>query len=332
MRLHRPTAEEGAAGLRAMAMVARDAGEIRCAARALIGAAQRNLLHDESAIDGLPDIAPSELAAAIVRPEIREQLVSGMVIVSLSQGAPPPEQVERVESFAAALGVEGPQLRAVRRLADHDVLLYKLCILRNGHLPDMVKELFHHRGIAGVARGLLGLRGLVAEPELAKRFQAWGTLPHDTLGAYVFRHYREHGFAFPGEPQGFPETGIYHDFTHVLAGYDTSPAGETLVAAFTAGYREKRPDHGLFTALFGLSIFSTGVDVTPIGVGARVGTVGTVADSFFEAIERGSAVPTDLSDDWDFWTWVELPLGEARARLGIPLKSSAATGPGHYPF
>jgi hypothetical protein len=123
---------------------------------------------------------------------------------------------------------------------------------------------------------------------------------------------------------------MYHDFTHVLAGYDTTPAGETLVAAFTAGYRERRPDHGLFTALFGLSIFSTGVDVTPIGVGARIGTVGGVADRFFEAIDRGSAVTTDLSDGWDFWEWVSLPLDEARDRLGIPSKTR--TGPGDYPF
>jgi hypothetical protein len=332
MRLHTPTAAEGAAGLRAMAMVARDAGGIRDAARSLIAGAQRHLLGDEKPIDRLAEITPAELAAAIPRPEIREQLVGGMVVVSLCQGAPPPQQVERVESFAAALGVDGPQLRAIRRLADHDVLLYKLCVIRNGQVPDMIKDLFHARGIAGAARGLLGLRGLVSEPDLAKRFQAWERLPADTLGAHVYHHYRDHGFAFPGEPHGFPETGMYHDFTHVLAGYDITPAGETLVSAFIAGYRESRPDHGLFTALFGLSIFSTGVDVTPIGVGAKVGTVGTIADRFFEAIERGSKVPTDLSDAWDFWEWVELPLAEARTRLGIPPKASTAIGPGDYPF
>src|SRR5690606_8532620 len=131
----------GAAGLRALAMVARDAGRIRDAARALIGAAQRTLLASEQEIDGLPEIGPAELARAIQRPEIRRQLVNGMVVVSMSEGAPPAAQVERIESFAAALGVEGPELRAIRRLADHDLLLYKLCVLRNGHLPDMVKDL-----------------------------------------------------------------------------------------------------------------------------------------------------------------------------------------------
>jgi len=92
------------------------------------------------------------------------------------------------------------------------------------------------------------------------------------------------------------------------------------VGAFTAGYRERRPDHGFFVALFVLSIFSVGVDLTPIGVGGREGTVGRVAEQFFTAIQRGAAVPTDLSDDWNFWPWLELPLEEARHRLRIAPK------------
>jgi hypothetical protein len=40
-----------------------------------------------------------------------------------------------------------------------------------------------------------------------------------------------------------------------------------------------------------------------------------------EAIRRGGAMSTDLSDDWDHWAWVDVPLEEARRRLGIaPLR------------
>src|SRR5262249_5884240 len=109
----------------------------------------------------------------------------------------------------------------------------------------------------------------------------------------------------------------YHDVTHVLAGYNTTPEGETLVGAFIAGYRQNRADHGFFTALFVVSIFSTGIDVTPIDVGARTGTIGKVAEQFLEAIDRGSAVPSDLSRDMDCWPMLELPLEEARQRLKI---------------
>ncbi len=330
MKLLRPTPEEGAVGLRAMVTVARAPGEIPNPARRLIEAAQKVLLGSSEQMDDLPPISPEELAATIERPEIRNQLVNGMVLATLSAGEPPPKQVDVVRGFADALDVRGPQLSAIEKIANHDMLLFKLCVLRNGHLPDAIKDEFHHHGILGLAKAVLGLRGLREDPEVAARFRAWESLPPDSLGGHVYRHYRENGFALPGEEGGFPEAGMYHDFSHVLAGYDTTPQGETLVGGFIAGYREKRPDHGLFTALFVLSIFSTGVDVTPIGVGASTGIVGDVAERFFLAIERGSALPEDLSDDWNFWDFIELPLEEARVRLGIPPK--AKVGPGDYPF
>ncbi len=330
MQLFRPTPKEGAAALRAMATVARSPGEMALPTRRLIEAAQKVLLGTRQSLDSLDPIEPSELAAAVERPEIRTQLVNGMVIASLSAGEPPAEQVDTVQSFADALGVAGPQLSAIHKLANDDILLFKLCVIRNGHLPDALKDEYRHRGVIGFAQSIMGLRGVREDPSVAARFEAWSKLPHETLGAYVYRHYREHGFAFPGEKGGFPEAGMYHDFSHVLAGYDTTSQGETLVAAFIAGYREGRPDHGLFTALFGLSIFSAGVDLTPIGVPTATGTVGEVAERFFEAIGRGSALPTDLSDDWNFWDYIELPLEGAREKLGVPPKTD--TGPGDYPF
>jgi len=329
MKLIRPTPEEGSAGLRAMAAVARSCGEIPGPTRRLIEAGQKVLLGTSEPLDHLGPITPEELAAAIERPEIREQLVSGMVIASLAAGEPPPEQAQTVRGFANALHVKGPQLSAIEKIANHDVLFFKLCVLRNGHLPDMIKNEYHQGGVLGVVKALAGLRGLREDPEVAARFRAWEKLPSDSLGAHLFRHYRNNGFALPGEKGGFPEAGLYHDFTHVLAGYDTTPQGETLVGGFIAGYREKRPDHGLFTALFVLSIFSAGVDVTPIGVGAATGTLGGVAERFLLAIQRGSAVLQDLSDDWNFWDYIEFPLDEARTRLAVLPKTEV--GPGDSP-
>ena len=37
----------------------------------------------------------------------------------------------------------------------------------------------------------------------------------------------------------------------------------------------------------------------------------------FAALERGGAVTLDLSDKWDYWPYVGLPLAEARQRLGV---------------
>lgn len=320
MKLLRPTPEEADAGLRAMAMVARAPGEIAAPARALLDAAQNVLLGTSLDVDRVPEIAPDDLARALARPEIRRQLVQGMVVVSMAAGEPPPAQAALVERFADALSVETPALRALRRLASHDILLYKLCVLRNGHLPDMLREQYSRDGIIGVAKALMGMKGLAEDRAVAARYQALEKLPDDRVGKRLWHHYRDNGFKFPGEAGGFPEGGVYHDLTHVLAGYNTTPEGETLIGAFTAGYRERRPDHGFFTLMFVVSIFSTGVDVTPINVGAREGVVGNVAPQFFEAIERGSAITADLSDAWDFWPYLEMPLEEARLELKIAPK------------
>ena len=330
MKLLRPTAEEGAAGLRAMTTVARARGEIADSTRSLINAAQKMLIGTSEQIDDLEPITPEELAAAVERPEIRNQLINGMVVTTMSASDPPQEQSEAVRSFANALHVDGPQLSTIEKLTKHDLLLFKLCVLRNGHLPDAVRDEYRHHGFWGVVKGFMGLKGIREDKKVADTFRAWEKLPKDSLGAYVFRHYRENSFAFPGEKGGFPAAGMYHDFSHVLAGYNTTPQGETLVGGFTAGYRDKRADQGLFTALFVLSIFSAGVDVTPIGVGSWSGTVGDVAEQFLIAIQRGSVLNTDLSDDWNFWEYIEVPLEEMRERLGVPPKTES--GPGDYPF
>jgi hypothetical protein len=327
MKILDPTADEAAAGFRAMVMVAGAAGRIAPAARNLIEAAQGHILHTTFDLDAAAPIEPRELAAAVERAEMRNQLVSAMVVVSFADGVPPAEQAACVEGFAAALGVHTAALSALRRLAHHEMTLYTLCVLRNGHLPDMLRDQYAHSGASGLAKSLLTMRGMYADPELAARYQALESLSEDRLGKHLWHHYHDNRFAFPGEKHGFPEAAIYHDFSHVLAGYDTTPEGETLVGAFSAGYRERRPDRGLFTLLFVLSTFSTGVDVTPIQAGARTGTVGKVAGQMFEAIRRGSALPVDLSDGWDHWAWVDVPLDEARTRLGVPPKAGER-GPG----
>jgi hypothetical protein len=326
MQLLKPSPDEAQAGLRAMVTVARAAGSIAAPARALIDAAQGILLGTDLDVDRIDGIAPTDLAAALARPEIRRQLVQGMIVVSMAAGETPPAQDEAVQAFARALGVETRALQALHRLASHDILLYKLCVLRNGHLPDMLRDQYAKHGLTGVAKALLGMKGIGEDAELAGRYRALEKLPDDRLGKRLWRHYRDHGFQFPGEAGGFPESGVYHDVSHVLAGYNTTPEGETLVGAFTAGYRERRPDHGFFTLLFVISIFSTGVDVTPISVGARTGVVGNVAPQLLEAIERGAALSTDLSDAWDFWPYLELPLEEARQRLGVKPKRDTGHG------
>jgi len=317
MQLIHPAPAQGLLGLRAMRMVAAADGEIGPAARTIMEAAEHFLLKLDIPVDGLPPITPAELAAGISGP-LAEQLCQGMLVVGFADGPLSDAAFKKITEFAAALHVDLPALHTLQKMIEHHMLLFKLDFMRRSQIGGMLKEQFqHHGGIVGLAKGLLGMRGLVEDPELAARFIAFGDLPKDTLGHHFFRHYRDNGFAFPGEKLGFPVAGAYHDFAHVLGGYHATPAEEMLVGGLVAGFRKQNP---FYVILFVQLTFGAGMNMTPVpqpttrSVLAEPG----LAERFFRSIERGGAMNTDLSGDWDFWPLAPLPIDEARTRLGLP--------------
>src|SRR5262245_60029459 len=241
MHLLQPDPSAALLGLRAMKMVATASGGIGASQRALMEAACRVVLRIDADIDALAPITSEELAAGFPVPELRRQFVNGMLVVALADGLPSRETVVQVERFADALGIDTPELTDLRRLTEHHMLLFKLDFLRRSQVGDIMRNQREQHGVVGLVRSVLGLRGLLEDATLAARYRAWERLPEDTLGHALLRYYQRNGFGMPGERGGFPEAGIYHDFSHVLADYDTDPEGEVEVAAFTAGYKQARP-------------------------------------------------------------------------------------------
>ncbi|HWB52348.1 MAG TPA: hypothetical protein VG651_24810 [Stellaceae bacterium] len=312
-----PGPEEAMLCLRAMRSAVARADGVPPASRALMEAAKTAILKVDADIDTLPAITPPELAAGLRTPGLAEQFVQAMLINVLADGMPDAECMSRVEAFAAALGITPPALRTTRLLCEQHMVLFRLDFMRRSHIKDIfVDQYRHHGGIRGLAAGVLGLRGLHADPELAKRYAALGDLSADTFGYAYFHHCRDHGFAFPGEPNGFPEAGAYHDMSHVLSGYGTKPEEEMLVAAFQAGFKRLNP---FYVILFVVFSFSTGVNVTPVEQPHITGLLAEpgLAARFIRAVERGSQVNTDLSSGWDYWPVLELPLAEARRHLNV---------------
>jgi hypothetical protein len=317
MQLIHPGHAEAKLCLRAMATAVARRGTIPPAANALMAAAERLVLNIDHDIDALAEIGPAELAAGIVTPGLADQVVHAMLVGVLADGEPEPECYARVEAFGSALGVTAPALRTVRLLCEHHMVLFTLDFLRHSPMREAVVQQYQTRGgIIGVAKAALGLRGLRRDPALAERYIALGELPAGTFGHAYFHHCRDHGFSFPGEPKGFPEGGVFHDLTHVLAGYDTTPEGETQVGAFTSGYKRVNPMYALLVPVL---VFGTGVNLTPspqppiTGILAESG----LAELLIRAHERGARVNRDLSDRWDFWPWMPMPLAQAREQLNI---------------
>ena len=317
MRLQKPDPATALLGLRAMKTMASAAGQIGPSQRALMEAAKRVILHIDADIDSLPPLTPAELVAGFPTSDLRRQFVNGMLVVALADGVPARETVAEVEAFAKALGIGAPELHDLRLLADDHMTLFKLDVLRRGQIADIMKNQLQQKGPLSFAKSVLTLRGVIEDKALAARYRAWEKLPQDTLGHNLFAFYDKNGFSVPGERGGFPESGLWHDFSHVLGDYGTEPEGEVQVASFSAGHKKHEP---FYMIMFSVLIFSTGINMRPTAEGfTTVGVLGKpgVAELMFAAIERGAKVNTDLSDKWDYWPLVELPIDEVRRRLNI---------------
>jgi tellurite resistance protein len=321
MELLKTGPEAAPYALRAMATVARAAESgLGQPQRAILDAVQRLVLETDHDVGKSSPITPEELAGHLDDAAQARQLVRLMVAISLADGPPSLDQVSLLSSFAAALGVEEPSVGVVRHLAKKRLLRFRLAFARHSHVRTYLRNTVRMLGgIRPTIRAVLVMRGVAREnTELASRFRALERLPEETLGHQFFRHCTEEGLAFPGEKGGFPVGALFHDFSHVLAGYDTSPEGEMKNAAFQAGFT--RDDDDFFTMLFAIVIHTAGINMTPFPMPVFLGRIGqgNLALEVLRGLQRGAAMKVDLGRDWDFWKYVELPIDVARERLGVP--------------
>jgi ubiquinone biosynthesis protein Coq4 len=137
-------------------------------------------------------------------------------------------------------------------------------------------------------------------------------LPEGTIGREFWEHCAKNRFSVPGEKGGIPERMVFHDFGHVLAGYDTRPESEIQQGAFQGGFVR---EDGFAFLMFAIIQFHLGVKVTPVSDGyAGLFDVPKV----LRAAQRGAACKVDLSDHWDPFAVADAPLEQIRAEYGVP--------------
>jgi len=325
MQLHHPNPEQLLAGLRALKMVGEARGTLHPTAIKLILAAQQHLAGTHIDLEELSPISPAELAEAIHDPLLSRQLVHGMVAVSLVDELPTAAQLELIQRFASAMGISSELVETFEKAVHGHMLAFRMCYLRRTHLKDFAKTQVAESGLLGTARAVATFAGLTEDKELSARYAALGQLPAGTLGRELHDYYLRNGFGWPGQKHGFPEAGVSHDVSHLISGYDTTPIGETLVAAFVSGYRQD--PNAIFTTLFGIIIFDAGFQLPPGRyIAAKHDTLGApdVAARMFHAIERGAAMNTDISVNFLVWPYVERTLEELRAEWNVPPEKPAS--------
>lgn len=299
--------EELQVALRALAYVTQGNGVFTDAERDFVGAIAH--VHGEEVdVDRLDPISVDEVAACIVDPHRRKRLVQLALIASLVEAEPEQATANAVRELAAGLAVEEKGLEVLQEVIDGQLFVARLDMLRRLR-PAMLGD---DAGLPGVLKMALPFLGLGGDPRLAQKYKALGALPEGTFGRAFHDHYVDHGFAFPGDKNGIPARGTFHDAGHVLSGYDVSPAGEIQQAAFQAGFMRR---DGFVVLMFGILQFHLGLRITPIAKGER---------GYFDvkkvvtAAQRGSACSVDLSDGWDLFSVADVPLETLRARYGVP--------------
>jgi hypothetical protein len=170
---------------------------------------------------------------------------------------------------------------------------------------------YREEGFAGIRKMLAPFTG-GEDPEVAWKYKQLGLLPEGTLGREFWEHCTKNRFAVPGEKGGIPERLVFHNFGHVLAGYDTRPESEIQQGAFQEGFIR---EDGFAFLMFVVIQFHLGVKVTPVTDG-QTGLFDVA--KVLRAAQRGAACKVDLSHRWDPFAVADAPLDQIRAEYGVP--------------
>jgi hypothetical protein len=274
-------------------------------------AAVQEMAGTHYAVEELASLTPAELAEAITDPQIRRQLVQGLIVMSMIDQKPSQQEGDLVEQFAQKLEVSVPEVEDLRHLLKGEIFQLRLDMVRRFWLREKVSELWDKDGVRGLITFARGMVGKYENAALATRYQALEHYPEGSLGRSYWEYCRTNGFALPGEKGGAAEQILFHDCAHVLSGYGTTPEEEVQVACFSAGFQRRDPFLFVF---FVLMQFHVGIRMTPI-TEARTGFFDPVKALI--AIRRGAAMNVDLNSGWDYWPVMGEQVEELRRRYNI---------------
>ncbi len=322
MELKIPSSEQAYWGLRAMKTVALADGTLDDSELHMLASVQQ-IFGTTHAPEQLSLIAPADLAREFSDPQLRQQLVQGLIVMSLIDGKANVQEANLIEQFAQALDVNIPEVKDLRYLLKGEILHLRLDLARRFWLREKVIGVWNSEGLRGIYKLVRGLMGKYENAELAARYKVLEQYPAGSLGRTYWEYCRNNGFALPGEKGGAPEQILFHDCAHILSGYGTAPEEEVQVACFSAGFQRRDP----FTFVFFVLLqFHVGVRMTPI-TRARTGLFDP--EKIMIALQRGAAMNVDLNNGWNYWPVMDEQVEELRRRYNIlPAEAFLPANPG----
>jgi ubiquinone biosynthesis protein Coq4 len=250
------------------------------------------------------------VAEVITEPHQRKRVVQLAAIAAMVEGEVTAEGARAVRALADALDVEERSLKVLDSISADHRLLTRFDMMRR-IMGKYGTKAYNEEGFAGV-RKMMAMFGGGEDPEVAWKYKQLGLLPEGTLGREFWEHIVKNKFSMPGEKGGIPERMVFHDFGHVLAGYDTRPESEIQQGAFQGGFVR---EDGFAFLMFVIIQFHLGWKVTPVTDGYE-GLFDV--PKVLHAAQRGAACKVDLSDRWDPFAVADVPLEQIRTEYGIP--------------
>jgi hypothetical protein len=294
-------------------------------------------------VTSVEPLGPEEFAEGLRyrNQAFRERMVQIMLLGEMLLVPIPREVSERVEEYAAWLGVGDDMIQVVRRIANGSLGLALIDFQRSGYFEQMLAEPPEHLHTSRALEE--AWEAACSDDDLHARWEALQHCPEGSLGLGVWRFYRARGFTFPGRPESAPPHLAQHDWVHVLADYGSTVESEIEVFGLIARAND---DPGAFSLLaMVLGLFETGYlygaakgffeydrghlsrDVDRMAVRLADATYrGAILATHLNETGRGSKATDLLATDW--FAQADRQLDDIRADYGIPPRSDAAIAAG----
>lgn len=308
---------------RAVVAACRDGGWSSPVQPRLLRTLFNHLLGRDFDFDTLPPLAIGDVAAVLVSPEERSELVQLMCAIEVLCERVPKRMEESIAEWAKALEVEERSLLYLRDLARGEVARSIHDFYRLNWIGDLDRLRPGFAATLERAGDPAYAQTVEEDPDLAGRWRALAECPTASIGRYLYEFYDKRGFKFPGQLGAANESVARHDWIHLLSDYGTTPLGEIEVVSFQTSCT--RTPGALLGLLGALALFESGAMAAGLVTRAYPGEGLSLPggnERMAEAISRGAACNTDLLLDVDFFALASEPLETLRSRFGIPPKSA----------
>lgn len=275
------------------------------------------LLEFRADFHALTPAQPAEVAAALTDPEQRRELIELMATMEMMCRPIPAALQESVDAWARALGVEDRVLTVARDLSGQaqaraTVDFYRLNWIGEGDAQDdpHFQELLRHYGDAAYALTM------EEDPQETARWSRLKDCAEGSLGRTLWDFYQRHGFKLPGEVGGANPGLAHHDWSHVIADYETTAIGEMEVTAFMAA--ASRSPGAMLGFVGAVSIYETGLLQSLVTHSySQTFSTGDGAERVAAAIRKGRKCRVDPLRGVDYFDIMDRPLDEVRKEWGI---------------